>query len=55
MLAKNDTRWNSQLLMVHRLMNLDDTQDVNNVIVKRELALSTSDKVALRQLVVIFD
>uniref|UniRef100_A0A1X7TFT5 HAT C-terminal dimerisation domain-containing protein n=1 Tax=Amphimedon queenslandica TaxID=400682 RepID=A0A1X7TFT5_AMPQE len=44
LLAKNETRWNSQLLMVRRLMNRDDTQDINNVIEKRDLALSTGDK-----------
>ena len=32
-----------------------DTQDINNVIEKRELALSTSDKVVLRELVAVFD
>ena len=55
MLAKNETRWNSQLLMVRQLINLDDTQDINNVIEKRQLALSTSDKVVLRELVAVFD
>ena len=55
LLAKSETRWNSQILMVCRLINLDDTQDINNVIEKRELALSTSDKVFLRELVAVFD
>ena len=54
LLAKNETRWNSQILMVRQLINLD-MQDINNVIEKRELALSTSDKVFLRELVAVFD
>ena len=41
--------------MVRRLINLDDTQDINNVIEKRELALSTSDKVVLCEPVAVFD
>ena len=55
LLAKNKSRWNSQLLMVCQLINLDDTQDINNVIEKRELALSTSDKVVLCEPVAVFD
>ena len=55
LLAKNETRWNSQLIMVRWLMELDGTQDINNVIDKKDLTLSTSDKVVLRELVAVFD
>ena len=57
LIAKNETRWNSQLMMVRRLIEADDASDLNSIISnsKRELLLTASDKSALRELVNIFD
>ena len=57
LIGKNETRWNSQLMMVRRLIEADDASDLNSIISnsKRELLLTVSDKSALRELVNIFD
>ena len=41
LIAKNETRWNSQLMMVRRLIEADDASDLNSIISnsKRELLL----------------
>ena len=56
LIAKNETRWNSQL-MVRCLIEADYASDPNSIIsnIKRELLLTASDKSALRELVNIFD
>ena len=57
LIAKNETRWNSQLMMVCRLIEADDGSIPNSIIsnIKRELLLTASDKSALHELVNIFD
>ena len=51
LIAKNDTRWNSQVMMVRRLMELDGSDDLNAIVQKKELKFTASDKIALRELV----
>ncbi len=51
MIAKNDTRWNSQLKMIRRIMELDLT----GVVEKKELHLSSHEKTVLRSFVCIFE
>ena len=48
---KNNTRWNSQLKMVRRLLELD----IEDVIDKNELKLSVHDKAILKSFVLIFE
>ena len=50
-IAKNETRWNSQLKMVRRLVEID----VDKVVDKREFQLNAYEKVVLRELVEVFE
>ena len=50
-ILKNDTRWNSQLSMVKRILDLD----LEDVVEKRELMLSTREKATLNSFVLIFE
>ncbi len=50
-IVKNDTRWNSQLKMVRRILELD----LQNVVEKSELLLSTREKAILSSFVHIFE
>ena len=51
LISKNETRWNSQLKMVRRVIELD----VNEVVEKRELHLSSHEKNIIREFVEIFE
>ena len=51
LVSKNETRWNSQLKMVRRAIELD----TNEVIAKRELHLSNHEKSILQEFVDIFE
>ena len=50
-ILKNDTRWNSQLKMVRRIVELD----LQNVVEKSEVMLSTREKAILNSFVLIFE
>ena len=50
-ILKNDTRWNSQLKMVRRILELD----LQSVVEKNELMLSTHEKAILNSFVLIFE
>ena len=52
LIAKNDTRWNSQLMMVMRLLEVDD---INGIVSKKDLHLSLTDKAVLQELVQVFE
>jgi len=49
--AKNDTRWNSQLKMVRQIVEID----VDKVVEKRELHLTSYEKGVLRELVEVLE
>ena len=51
LLAKNDTRWNSQLKMVRRIVEID----VDKVVEKRELYLTSYEKAVLQELVEVLE
>ena len=51
MIAKNETRWNTQLKMVRRLMEID----TDKVVDKRELHLNAYEKVVLREFAEVFE
>ena len=51
LISKNDTRWNSQLKMVRRVLELD----FKGVTEKKELLLSSQDKAILESFVSIFE
>ena len=50
-LLKNDTRWNSQLKMVRRIVEID----VDKVVEKHELYLTSYEKAVLRELVEVLE
>ena len=51
MIAKTETRWNTQLKMVRRLMEID----TDKVVDKRELHLNAYEKVVLQEFVEVFE
>ena len=51
LVAKNETRWNSQLKMVRRIVEVD----VDKVVEKRELSLTSYEKAVLRELVEVLE
>ena len=51
LIAKNETRWNSQLKMVRRIIEID----VDKVVEKRELYLTSYEKAVLRELVEVLE
>ena len=52
LIAKNDIRWNSQLMMVRHLLEVDD---INGIVSKKDLHLSLIDKALLQELVQVFE
>ena len=51
LIAKNETRWNSQLKMVRRIIEVD----IDKVVEKRELCLTSDEKAVLRELVEVLE
>ena len=51
LIAKNETRWNSQQKMIHRVVEVD----VDKVVEKLELSLTSYEKAVLRELVEVLE
>ena len=51
LVAKNETRWNSQLKMIRRIVEVD----VDKVVEKTELSLTSYEKAVLRELVEVLE
>ena len=52
LVAKNDTRWNSQLKMVRRILQVDTNSVVNH---QRDLVLTSHEKILLKEFVTIYE
>lgn len=51
LVSKNETRWNSQLKMIRRLLEID----VEKVVDRKEFSLNSYEKAVLRELVEVLE